>query len=342
MNILVTGSNGQLGTAIKRAVEIMGGNGHPDHDTSEKNYYIFATHGDLDITKAEKVLDFVKENHICVIVNCAAYTNVNGAQDHIDEAYAVNAVGPMNLAIAAKAVGAVLIHISTDYVFGGMYNEPLRPISQKDAEAFVPVRRDDNFYGYSKLVGEDLIEHSGCKYLIFRTSWLYSEYGKNFLTTMYENSSTATRVKVVFDQVGSPTNATDLADFIMHIIQDNTHETRYLSKCGIYNFANIGVASWFDVAHEIFNKVKKNEHLITPCHSDEFPSPVVRPSYSVLDVTETEKEFDYYPRYWRVAIQDSINALKEKTKLKYEAMEAENTEYSYGHNVELRYGGGDE
>lgn len=305
MNILVTGANGQLGEEIKRKVKEIG-NGHPDHDSSEANYYIFTDRDELDITDEKAVDKFVKENFVNVIVNCAAYTNVDKAQEDRDLAYSLNALGPLNLALAAKAVGAVLIQISTDYVFGGTYNTPLPPIVQTDP-AFVPADRDKNFYGYSKMVGEDLIQQSGCKYLIFRTSWLYSSHHKNFVKTMYNLKKKGVSPKVVYDQVGSPTSAENLADFLIWIIESNTSETRYLSKQGVYNFANNGVASWYDLAMGVYGT---NSAIVNPCRSEEYPSPVKRPNYSVLDVSLTEKTFDYDIHYWRFALNNVIYELE--------------------------------
>ena len=309
MNILITGAKGQLGEEIRRWVEEFG-NGHPDHDSSEANYYIFTDREELDITDEKAVDEFVRKNFINVIVNCAAYTNVDKAQTDRDLAYNLNALGPLNLALAAKAVGAVLIQISTDYVFGGTYNTPLPPIEQSD-EKFVPADRDKNFYGYSKMVGEDLIQQSGCKYLIFRTSWLYSAHHKNFVKTMYNLREQKKEVKVVYDQVGSPTFAGDLADFICYIITNNDAEKRYLSKTGVYNFANKGVASWYDLTYGVFGD---NSTLVTPCLSEEYPSPVKRPNYSVLDVSLTEKTFDYMIPYWRFSLNDVVYELETNTE----------------------------
>ena len=223
MNILVTGANGQLGEEIRRAVEKIG-NGKPDHYAGEPNYYIFTGHKELDITNEGEVTDFVKKNSINVIVNCAAYTNVDKAQTDREAAYNVNAIGPLNLALAAKGVGAVLIHISTDYVFGGKYDSPLPPISQMN-QNFVPVEGEKCYYGYSKMIGEHLIELSGCKYIIIRTSWVYSSHHKNFVETMYALRMAGRVAKVVNDQIGSPTSAKDLADFIVHIIENNNSDT---------------------------------------------------------------------------------------------------------------------
>ena len=333
MNILITGAHGQLGEEIRRAVEKIG-NGKPNHHVGEPNYYIFTGHKNLDYTKRlditneEEVTEFVKKNSINVIVNCAAYTNVDKAQTDREAAYDVNALGPMYLALAAKEVGAVLIHISTDYVFGGKYDSPLPPMSQMN-QNFVPVEGEKCYYGYSKMIGEDLIEHSGCKYIIIRTSWVYSSHHKNFVSTMYSLSLAGRDVKVVNDQIGSPTSAKDLADFIVHIIEGNNADTRYLSKQGIYNFADKGQTSWYELAKCVF----RDKRFVSPCSSDEYPTPVERPKYSVLDTTLTEKVFDYEIPVWTKSL---IRVLNELDTIEYErkqALELENTEYSFGHNV---------
>lgn len=333
MNILVTGAHGQLGEEIRRAVEKIG-NGKPNHYVGEPNYYIFTGHKNLDYTKRlditneEEVTEFVKKNSINVIVNCAAYTDVDKAQTDREVAYNVNALGPMYLALAAKEVGAVLIHISTDYVFGGKYDSPLPPISQMN-QNFVPVEGEKCYYGYSKMIGEDLIEHSGCKYIIIRTSWVYSSHHRNFAKTMHAFSTTNRPAKVVNDQTGSPTSAKDLADFIVHIIEDNNADTRYLSKQGIYNFANVGETTWYDLARCVFTR----KELVTPCSSEEFPTPVERPRYSVLDTTLTEKTFDYEIPKWRASLLIVLNELNEIERRNRLMLELENTEYSFGHNV---------
>lgn len=340
MNILVTGANGQLGREIKKVVDGIG-NGQPNHYVGDPNYYIFARREDLDISDEQAVMDFVKKNHISVIVNCAAYTDVEKAQTDRERAYDVNAKGPMNLAFAASAVGAVLIHISTDYVFGGTRNTPVPPVSVgEDAYNFPDIDRDDCFYGYSKNIGEHLIQQvKDCRYIIIRTSWLYSEYGKNFVKTMARRALDNAATKVVYDQTGSPTYAGDLANFIVHIIEDNSAETRYLSKTGVYNFANKGVASWYDFAMEIFFYYSpKAGELVSPCRSNEFPSTVKRPAYSVLDTEKTEKTFNYRIPYWTDSLTkilfpvgDEIMRQKEEYR---QSLELDNTEFDYGHNVQ--------
>ena len=319
MNILVTGANGQLAQCIKWIVEL-NFNGKRDHYVGEKNCYIFKTKEELPIGDLEAVRETVKREFINVIVNCAAYTDVNKAQEQRELAYLVNDVGAMNLAIAAKEVGAVLIHISTDYVFGSenRINTPIPPHNftyPENGFTYFKVNRDDNYYGFSKLNGEDAIIRSGCRYIIIRTSWLYSWFGKNFVKTMYNKLMNHEELKVVYDQVGSPTSAHELAMFIYHIIENHGPKTRYLCKEGIYNFVENGVASWYDIVEQIL------QHLITvhecdlhharvsPCLSSEFPQPVKRPNYSVLDNSLIKLTFDYNISYWGKSLYHVVDHL---------------------------------
>lgn len=287
MNILVTGANGQLGNCMRRSA-----------NASRENY-IFTDVAELDITNADAVARMVKENDINVIVNCAAYTNVDKAEG--DEALAekLNAGAVANLARAIKDSDGTLIHISTDYVFGGaMGNTP-----RTEMEPVNPT----GVYGKTKLHGEQAIEESGCKALIFRTAWLYSEYGKNFVKTMLDLTSTKTELRVVFDQVGTPTYAQDLADAISHIIEDRKFE----GNEGTYHYSNEGVCSWFDFTKVIAESAGNIECDIQPCHSNEFPSPVKRPSYSVLDKTKFKNTFGLRVPYWTDSLKVCINNLKQ-------------------------------
>ncbi len=262
MNILVTGGDGQLGRCVRRGAE-----GVADR-------YIFTDVGELDITDGEAVERMVRENDIDVIINCAAYTNVDRAETDDEFAELLNAGAVRNLAEAAKGAGATLIHISTDYVFGG-------------AEGNTPRREDERacptgVYGLTKLHGEEAIAASGCKALIFRTAWLYSEFGKNFVKTMLSLTASRPELKVVFDQCGSPTYAQDLADAIVSIVSNRQLE----GNEGVYHYSNEGVCSWYDFTKAIAAIAGNGGCDIQPCHSDEFPSPVKRPSYSVLDKTK--------------------------------------------------------
>lgn len=287
MNILVTGANGQLGNCMRNAAK------------DSKDNYIFTDVAELDIIDSKAVSRIVQDNDIKVIVNCAAYTNVDKAES--DDAFAekLNAEAVVNLANAIKANSGTLIHISTDYVFGGEpYNTPCRE-DQKGTPTGV--------YGLTKLHGEQAIEASKCKALIFRTAWLYSEYGKNFVKTMLNLTSTKPELKVVFDQTGTPTYAQDLADAIHCIIENR----KFDGNEGIYHYSNEGVCSWFDFTKAISEISGNTECDIQPCHSDEFPSPVKRPAYSVLDKTKFKNTFGLLVPYWTDSLKVCINNLKQ-------------------------------
>ena len=286
MNILVTGADGQLGNCVRNAAR------------NSKDNYIFTDVAELDITNADAVTAFVKENDIDVIVNCAAYTNVDKAETDAAFAEKLNAEAVGNLADAIKGVDGTLIHISTDYVFGGdPYNTPCRE-DQKGTPTGV--------YGLTKLHGEQAIERSGCKALIFRTAWLYSEYGKNFVKTMLNLTATKPELKVVFDQTGTPTYAQDLADAINDIIENRKFE----GNEGIYHYSNEGVCSWYDFTKMIAEIAGNTECDIQPCHSDEFPSPVKRPAYSVLDKTKFKQTFGLRVPYWTDSLKFCIKNIK--------------------------------
>ena len=283
MNILVTGANGQLGNEMQRMAK------------TSSNHYIFTDVAQLDITDREAVLRAVKDNSIQVIVNCAAYTNVDKAEDDRETADLINNKAVENLAIAARENDATLIHISTDYVFKGDRCTPCREDWETD-----PL----GVYGITKLAGEKSIERTGCRHIIIRTAWLYSPFGKNFVKTMQKLTAEKDSLKVVFDQVGTPTYAGDLADAISHII-----ETGQLDKQGIYHFSNEGVCSWYDFAKEIC-ELSGNTCNIQPCHSDEFPSKVKRPHFSVLDKTKIKDTFSIEVPYWKDSLKKCIRELK--------------------------------
>lgn len=287
MNILVTGANGQLGNCIRRAAE------------GSNDNYIFTDVAELDITDAEAVEKSVRDNDIELIVNCAAYTNVDKAETDVDFAEKLNAEAVANLARAIKAVGGTLIHISTDYVFGGSQGNTPRTEDE-------PVN-PTGVYGLTKFHGEQAVADSGCHALIFRTAWLYSEFGKNFAKTMLNLTSTKIELKVVFDQCGTPTYAQDLADAIVNIIGNR----RFEGNEGIYHYSNEGVCSWFDFTKAIAEIAGNGGCDIQPCHSDEFPSPVVRPSYSVLDKTKFKQTFGLRIPYWTDSLKVCIKNLKE-------------------------------
>lgn len=285
MKILVTGANGQLGRCIRQAAK----------DSADT--YIFTDVAELDITDASAVKKLVQDKDIKIIINCAAYTNVDKAEEEVVFAETLNAIAVDNLAQAIKINDGTLIHISTDYVFGGSTGNTPRTEDE-------PVN-PTGVYGMTKLHGEQAIRNSGCKHLIFRTAWLYSEYGKNFVKTMLNLTATKPALKVVFDQVGTPTYAQDLADAIISIIDNRKFE----ANPGIYHFSNEGVCSWYDFTKMIAETAGDRDCDIQPCHSDEFPSPVIRPSYSVLDKTKYKNTFGKKVPYWTDSLKICIKNL---------------------------------
>jgi len=291
--ILITGANGQLGSEMRIIAD----------GSDDKYLFTDVNHVEgvdtiyLDITDLDAVRKMVADNNVNIIVNCAAYTNVDKAEEDIAMATLLNAQAPENLAVAMKEVGGLLVHISTDYVFGGeIYNTPCTE-EQRGAPTGV--------YGVTKLQGEKAIEASGCDYVIIRTAWLYSEFGKNFCKTMMSLTSTKPQLKVVFDQVGTPTYALDLAKAIAVVLEKFDG-----SQTGIYHFSNEGVCSWFDFAKMIAKYNGSTECDIQPCHSEEFPSPVKRPSYSVLDKTKIKTVFGVEVPYWTDSLKKCISNLK--------------------------------
>ena len=285
MNILVTGANGQLGCEMRRLGAV------------SPNNYIFTDVAELDITDSDAVMHVVKECAIEAIVNCAAYTNVDKAESDEAMAELINAVAVGNLARAMKEVGGTLFHVSTDYVFGREGNTPRTEDMPLD-----PL----GVYGRTKLHGEEAIAQSGCKALIFRTAWLYSEFGNNFLKTMMRLTAEREQINVVFDQVGTPTYAGDLALAIFSIIEAGVYE----GNEGIYHFSDEGVCSWYDFAVEIAAAAGNTSCRINPCHSSEFPSPVTRPPYSVLDKTKIKNTFDIDIPHWRESMEYCIKRIK--------------------------------
>ena len=285
MNILVTGANGQLGNEMRRLGAV------------SPNNYIFTDVAELDITDASTVLATVKENTVEIIVNCAAYTNVDKAESDEATAELINSTAVRNLAVAMKEVGGTLFHVSTDYVFGLDGNTP-----RTEDMPVNPL----GVYGRTKLNGELAIKESGCKALIFRTAWLYSEFGNNFLKTMMRLTAEREQLNVVFDQVGTPTYAGDLALAIFSIIEAGVYE----GNEGIYHFSDEGVCSWYDFAVEIAAAAGNTNCRISPCHSSEFPSPVTRPPYSVLDKTKIKNTFDIDIPHWRESMEYCIKRIK--------------------------------
>ena len=293
MNILVTGANGQLGNEMRIVAKNSSCNflftDVSEQDGVETTY--------LDITNLEDIRKIVRENNINVIVNCAAWTNVDACETDsklAELAEKLNAKAPENLAIAMKEVDGWLIHISTDYVFGKEpYNVPCSP-DQKGTPTGV--------YGTTKLHGEQNIMATGCKYVIIRTAWLYSEFGKNFCKTMLALTASKPQLKVVFDQCGTPTYALDLANAIVKILEKPV--------VGIYHFSNEGVCSWYDFTKMIQEYSGQTECDVQPCHSDEFPSPVKRPAYSVLDKTSIKETFGVKVPYWTDSLKQCLKNIE--------------------------------
>lgn len=290
MNILVTGANGQLGNEIQKVSK------------HSQDHYIFTDVCDgyekLDITNLDAIRQMVAQLDVKCIINCAAWTNVDAAETAGDIVELLNAKAPENLAMAMKEVEGLLVHISTDYVFGGdPYNTPCRE-DQKGSPTGV--------YGQTKLHGEQRILATGVKHIIIRTAWLYSEFGKNFVKTMLSLTATKPQLKVVFDQCGTPTYAGDLADVIYDIIENR----KFDNNEGIYHFSNEGVCSWYDFTKVIAQMAGHTTCDIQPCHSDEFPSPVKRPAYSVLDKSKIKDTFGITIPYWTDSLRKCIAALQ--------------------------------
>lgn len=284
---MITGANGQLGSEMRRLGEV------------SPNTYIYTDVAELDITNGEAVAAFVKENAVDIIVNCAAYTNVDKAESDEATAELINATAVRNLAEAVKMVGGTLFHVSTDYVFGNEGNTP-----RNEDMPLSPL----GVYGRTKLHGEQAIAEVGCKAIIIRTAWLYSEFGNNFLKTMMRLTAEREQLNVVFDQVGTPTYAGDLALAIFSIIEGGV----YAGNEGIYHFSNEGVCSWYDFATEIAIAAGNSGCTVLPCHSSEFPSPVTRPAFSVLDKSKIKATFGLEIPHWRDSMLYCIKRLKQQ------------------------------
>lgn len=290
--ILVTGANGQLGNEMRIIAKSSGDN----YIFTDVNQVEGVETTYLDITDLDAVRQCVVANQVDVIVNCAAYTNVDAAETNEELAEKLNAEAPENLAKAMKEVGGLLIQISTDYVFGKEpYNVPCR-----EGQQGTPT----GVYGLTKLHGEQRIQAAGCDYVIIRTAWLYSEFGKNFCKTMMNLTATKPQLKVVFDQVGTPTYAYDLAKAIEVVIEKFDG-----SQVGVYHYSNEGVCSWYDFTKMIAEYNGTTACDVQPCYSDEFPSPVKRPSYSVLDKTKIKEVFGVKVPYWTDSLKKCINNL---------------------------------
>jgi len=281
--VLITGANGQLGSEIKKI------------SSQYKLDFIFTDINELDITDKINLEKFFSFSQINYLVNCAAYTAVDKAEGEKDKALLINSKAPKYLAEYSNQYGFKLIHISTDYVFNGAKNTPYLETDSVD-----PL----NHYGVTKLKGEIEIQNICQKYIIFRTSWLYSSFGNNFVKTILKLAKEKDSLQVVVDQIGTPTYAKDLAIAICEIIQDYNFE----KINGLFHFSNLGVASWYDFAHYILKKARINKKII-PILSQDYQTRAKRPIYSVLSKTKFEKYFNIAIRHWSDALDECLNLL---------------------------------
>ena len=291
MNILVTGANGQLGRAIRELAVFSGAHfiftdvsAVPGLDTVY-----------LDITDKCAVSLIAQSEHVDLFVNCAAYTNVDGAEDDIDMARLLNVTAVANLAQVAKEREATLIHISTDYIFSGNLSRPIRENDEPNP---------CSVYGATKLAGENEVQRAGCKALIIRTSWMYSPFGKNFVKTMARLMEQKRKIKVVNDAVGTPTYAFDLAAVIIKIIDEGLYD-----RIGTYHFSNEGIASWYDLAVAVA-RLRGYTGSVLPVAGSEYPTRARRPAYSVLDKSLIKKTFDVVIPYWRDSLEECLKRMK--------------------------------
>ena len=291
-NVLVTGANGQLGRCIRDVVNSYKSNAD----------WFFTDIDELDITDFNAVRRFVDDNKINVIINCAAYTNVDRAEDDPDNAMAINSDAVGNLAIAAKITSGTLIHISTDYVFDGTKHTPY-----VETDETKPI----GVYGKTKRSGEKRIERCDCKAVVIRTAWLYSEYGKNFVKTMVDLFKKKDNLKVVGDQIGTPTYAGDLARFIVAIVEVGEY-----TKMGLYHFTNEGTASWYDFAVAVKNLLAPESNCeIISCTTEDYPTRAERPKYSVLSKQKIKEKFGIKIRHWQDSLAVCANKIKNKEKI---------------------------
>ena len=282
-SILVLGAGGQLGQELRVAAE------------GSAQHYTFASRSELDVTDQLAIQHFVQDHHIDTIINCSAYTAVDRAEDEPEEADRINHQAVAALAALAKAQGLYLIHISTDYVFAG---DSHRPITEEETP------RPQSVYGRTKLLGEDAIRRAGCRALILRTSWLYSTYGANFLKTMCRLMQERQELSIVFDQIGTPTYARDLARFIVSYLEQDKDSRQE----GTYHFSDEGVASWYDFAEAIRHRMGYSCQL-HPIRSEQYPTKATRPSYSVLDKSKLNRDFGITLPHWQTSLEDCLNQL---------------------------------
>lgn len=296
LNVLITGAAGQLGSECRYLSGDMKDRVPESselEDTKSFNF-IFVTRKQLDIQSSQQVADFCTKNKISVIVNCAAYTAVDKAEQEPDQAAAVNHLAVKNLAQVAKEQNIKLIHISTDYVFDGASHKPY-----KETDATNP----QSVYGKTKLDGELAMQAiNPANSIIIRTSWVYSEFGSNFVKTMQRLGQERDELNVVCDQIGTPTNARDLAKAILVIIPQLSEGNNKNEKVEVYHYSNTGVCSWYDFAKAIFEMNKIN-CKVNPIPSEAYPTPALRPYYSVMDKSKIIEMFDVEKKYWRDSLR---------------------------------------
>ncbi len=287
-NVLITGSNGQLGNELREI---------KTHSHDSLNF-IYADYDVLDITNLQQVEGFVRDNQIQYIINCAAYTAVDKAETDKDKAELVNVGGPRNLAIVASKYNAKLIHISTDYVFDGNGTKPYTEDLPK---------KPQSVYGVTKSEGEDAILKQLSDAIIIRTSWLYSEFGNNFVKTMLRLMNDRTDLNIVVDQIGSPTYAADLAEMIVHIL--NQYETDGIWKGGIYHFSNLGETTWYDFTAKIKGLSGNTSCTLHPITTDQYPTAASRPKYSVMDTSKIQRTFNVQIPRWEESLQRMLRRI---------------------------------
>ena len=305
MVVLVAGANGQLGQAIQ---SISGK--YPEID------FVFCSSSELDITNLENCQVVFDEFKPQFCINAAAYTAVDKAESEPAKAFDINANGAENLAITCKKFNTILIHISTDFVFDAYFSEG---IAYYDRELRLPLKSNlgltetdvpfpSGVYGLTKLQGEQAIQANWDKHFIIRTSWVYSQFGNNFMKTMLRLASEHESLSVVNDQIGTPTNAVDLAEVLIKIIESCHAELISASNYGIYNFSNQGQCSWYDFAKEIFHQ-KGVSIVLKPIPTSAYPTPAKRPAYSVLDKTKIKRTFGVEIKEWQTSLATCINQL---------------------------------
>ena len=292
-NILITGSNGQLGKCLKDAIQSPSNfEGVSGKDGRGSFYFFFTDIEELDITDINAVSTFICKNNINCIINAAAYTAVDKAESEHSKAFEINADGVWNLAHVCMEQNVLLIHISTDYVFSGNATKPYKTNARTN-----PV----SVYGQSKLAGEKAILFEQIPSVIIRTSWLYSKYGHNFMNTMLRLGKEKQEIYVVDDQFGAPTNAHDLAAIILQIV----HQTDKINKPTIYHYANEGVTTWYGFAQEII-KIAKLPCTIFPISTAEYLTPAARPAYSVFNLSKIKTQFNIHIPNWKDSLQGEL------------------------------------